>query len=277
MKDLNAHNQKILDKIVDKNYPTSPKFHDLSGQTLGRLKIDHYVGKDKNGNIFYYCHCKCGNDIIVQYSSLSSGVTTSCGCAHADIMRKKLTTHGLRYHPLYKTWCNMLSRCYNLNNQDYDLYGGKGIKVCDEWNSKNPEGFKNFHDFMINNGWKYEEDFKKKLTIDRYDSDLDYCPENCRVVTMKVQGNNTSRNAYLQLNNYVFTEAIWSEITGINPNTIHKRKLKGWTDAEVLCTPLNNKDPNPCIIYQIPEKYLILNQYNKFCDKGLIQRDPNYT
>lgn len=78
--------------------------------------------KNKSGNLFYQCTCECGKVLIVQYSSITSGVTTSCGCAHADIMREKLTTHGLRHHPLYRVWENMIDRCRNPNNTHYDIY-----------------------------------------------------------------------------------------------------------------------------------------------------------
>lgn len=275
MKDLAAHNQMLLDKIVDSSIPTSPKFHDLSGKTFGRLKVDKYVGKNKSGNLFYQCTCECGKVLIVQYSSIPSGVTTSCGCAHADIMREKLTTHGLKDHPIYKTWENMHKRCYNKNNQDYPLYGGKGIKVCDEWNSSNINGFKNFYDWSITNGWKLFKG-KKKLTIDRIDSDKDYCPENCRWVSQKVQANNTSRNIYYRVGPYVFTAAIWSEIIGLSDETIRKRHNKGWSDTEVICTPSPSSEPNPCKILYVPSEYEIYNQYQKFVDKGLIEPEKEY-
>lgn len=58
---------------------------------------------------------------------------------------------------LYKIWSNMKSRCYNKNRSNYKYYGGKGIKICDEWLS----AFVVFHDWAINNG------YQENLTIDR--------------------------------------------------------------------------------------------------------------
>lgn len=46
-------------------------------------------------------------------------------------------THGLsgRNKRLYKIWKEMRYRCNNPSNKSYYRYGGRGIKVCDEWNN----------------------------------------------------------------------------------------------------------------------------------------------
>lgn len=73
----------------------------------------------------------------------------------------------------YRTWVGMRQRCSNPNNPKYKRYGGRGIKVCDEWND-----IKSFQEWSLSNGWK------EGYSIDRIDNDGDYCPNNCKWVSV---------------------------------------------------------------------------------------------
>ena len=87
-------------------------------------------------------------------------------------------THNFRSHVLYYTWQNMLRRCYNVHHQDYHLYGGRGITVCDEWRY---------------NPWKFAEYMGIKpngYTLDRKDTNGNYEPGNCRWVDNSTQAYN---------------------------------------------------------------------------------------
>lgn len=41
--------------------------------------------------------------------------------------------HGLKDHPIYNVWKSMRQRCNNYNNENYQRYGGRGIRVDSKW------------------------------------------------------------------------------------------------------------------------------------------------
>ena len=133
--------------------------------------------------------------------------------------------HGMSGTRIYKTWHNIRSRCKNPNASKYENYGGKGITICEEWDSS----FENFYEWAMENG--YEEG----LTIDRIDGTGNYEPDNCRWVTPKEQANNTRANVRIEWNGINHTLTEWSEITGIKANTIRKRIFElGWSVEHAL-------------------------------------------
>lgn len=204
---------------------------DLSGQRFGRLVVikeaePYYPPNSNKRHRKWLCKCDCGNYCNAYQGGLLSGETKSCSCLRKENVGHTMNKHSIQ-HPLYKVLLSMRQRCSNPNASEYEHYGGRGIKVCDEWN-KTPGGYDSFYEWAMSNG------YKKGLTIDRINNDGNYEPSNCRWVTQKEQANNTSPNHYLTYNNRTLNIMQWSEETGINYATIIARIKYGWTTEEVL-------------------------------------------
>lgn len=120
--------------------------------------------------------CSCGTTREVRTCSLRRGASLSCGCLERELSIKRGTTHGQRQTRLYRIWLLMKNRCHNPNANNWEWYGGKGIKVCRKWHK-----FETFYSWALSNGYKDD------LTIDRINGNRNYCPSNCRWVTKDFQ------------------------------------------------------------------------------------------
>ena len=118
--------------------------------------------------------------------------------------------------PWYGSYNSMLQRCENPNAANYDLYGGRGIKVCEEW-----------HDIEVFKKWVKESNYKDGLSIDRIDVNKDYEPSNCRWATAKKQANNRRNTIYVTIDGLTKTISEWAEFSGINRSTLNGRYQNG--------------------------------------------------
>ena len=150
----------------------------------------------------------------------------------------KRQKHGKSNTRLYRIWRNMKSRCHCSTASKYYLYGGKGIDVYQEWS----ENFMNFYQWAIQNG------YQENLTIDRIDSNKDYCPDNCRWATYKEQnshlnynGNNPFNSVIIEYNGIKLSLTEWAEKIGVNPKTLRARYERGWSVQRMLETPTIKK------------------------------------
>lgn len=199
---------------------------DVTGRKFGLLTAIcfSYI---KRTNQFWKFQCDCGKIKIMKLSSVKYQ-NKSCGCINSGRFVKK---HGLSLTKIYKAWSHMIDRCYKQKAKGYKNYGGRGISVCEEWKNN----FQAFYDWSIING--YQDD----LTIDRINNDGNYCPENCRWITIDIQSNNKSDNHYITFNGKTQTLTQWSHETNIKQPTIRQRLKRGWSIEKSLTTQLLRK------------------------------------
>lgn len=145
--------------------------------------------------------------------------------------KAKHYTHGLTGTRIYKTWESMKSRCYNKNDGKYSKYGGRGIRVCDEWLGKH--GAKNFAEWAYHNGFD-ESKKQKEQSIDRIDVNGNYEPGNCRFTNAKVQANNKTNTVFLEYGGKRKSLQELAEETGIKEGTIRWRLNNGYSTERAL-------------------------------------------
>jgi hypothetical protein len=154
---------------------------DLSGRRFGRLVAVKIANKSSNGNI-WNCICDCGSETRVLSTNLIRNHTKSCGCLRTEKVTDMNRTHGMRHERLYSIWTDMKTRCNNPKKDMYYAYGGKGIRVCDEWEK----------DFLCFHKWAMENGYGINLTIERKDNSEGYGPLNCKWATTLEQSRNRS-------------------------------------------------------------------------------------
>jgi hypothetical protein len=106
-----------------------------------KTKIKHFPGEKfgdwtvikevdiGNGRGMFLCQCVCGEESLVFGYKLRNGGSTKCRkCSGVGILK-----HGMHKAPEYQAYMNMIKRCSSKPGNDWDNYGRRDIKVCDEW------------------------------------------------------------------------------------------------------------------------------------------------
>lgn len=207
------------------------------GDVFGQLTVTEELGKIKpnvSNHLYYKCRCSCGNETITRGTMLKNGKSRKCKkCSSRENLGSDLEyKHGMTNTRMFHIWQGIIARCNNTNHKYYKDYGGRGIRVCDEWE----DGFIAFYNWSMANGYTEE------LTIDRINNDGNYTPDNCRWTDKVTQANNTRGNRQIEYKGETHTIAEWGRITGIKAYNIDNRLNKyGWSVEQALSTPINKK------------------------------------
>lgn len=197
-------------------------FIDLTGKQFGRLTVieraEDQVSPSGRHRAMWLCKCECGNTKVINGENLKGGKTLSCGCLHRQRAREAMLKHGDTDSRLYNVWSAIKRRCYKQDDPAYSWYGGRGVKMCEEWRND----YSAFREWALESGYRYDAK-RGECTLDRVDNDGDYTPSNCRWVSMKEQANNKSTNHYIAFGDVTHTIAEWAEILDMPYSKLRKQ------------------------------------------------------
>lgn len=206
-----------------------PKFINMTGQKFNHLTVLSRNGVQGKGQAAWLCRCDCGNEATIRGDQIRSGHTKSCGCQRMVIVKAAITTHGRARTRVHTIWIQMRGRCQNPNNSAFSYYGGRGIQVCERWES--------FENFLSDMG----EPPTTGHSIDRIDANSNYSPQNCRWSTDTEQSWNKRSTRFVDIGGIIKPMAVWIKEFGIGHGTVYKRMAKGMTPEEAITTPVNAK------------------------------------
>lgn len=199
------------------------RYGDLTGRRFGRWMVRERAENIGLGRA-WVCVCDCGIIRNVEQRHLVAGASASCGCLsnerHAALMAQRNKTHGLSKRPEYCIWKEMLRRCRDPKRPGYENYGGRGIKVCPEWE-------KSFEAFFSHIGPRPAPN----LSLDRIHNDGNYEPGNVRWATRRTQRLNSRRIHPITIDGVTRTMTEWCKVNGISYEKAKNRiRVLGWPD-----------------------------------------------
>lgn len=203
----------------------------MEGHRFGRLTVISEAPASKGGRR-WNCRCECGGEITARSGDLRRGKYVSCGCAKKERVatyRGQQITHGAtiggKESPEFTVWMKMRDRCGNPNSPAYRYYGGRGITICERWQS--------FAAFLEDVGARPSA----AHTLDRLENDRGYDPGNVRWATHTEQQRNRRDNVRLTLNGETKCLVEWAEEAGLKVVTVQTRLRRGWSVEDALLTP----------------------------------------
>lgn len=195
------------------------------GRKFGKLTVTGFVFKNKRW--LWECKCDCGGSTICYPNLLIRGKQKSCHCGKSITFHNMNYKHGGAGTRLYEIWCGMRKRCNNPNSKRYKNYGGRGIKIANEW-----EEYEEFQRWAVENG------YQDGLTLERKDVDGDYCPENCTWIPLKSQALNKTSNIKIEIDGIEKPLSEWCKQFGLKYSTAYSRIHRGIDPEDAIKTPV---------------------------------------
>lgn len=202
----------------------------MTGLKFGRLLVicrGEYPRRPKIAA--WFCRCVCGKAVVVPGPSLRRGLTKSCGCLWKDWSysdRKHGFGRKKARRPEYTAWASMKSRCQCKANKEFPNYGGRGIRVCRQWQ-------KSFAQFFQDMGPRPGP----RYSLERVKVNGDYEPGNCRWATRPEQARNKRTNHLITANGRTQVMTDWLREVGLDHKAFYARLRAGWTEEMAVTIP----------------------------------------
>lgn len=190
------------------------KVKNIVGRKIGRLTAIKYIDVVNNKSRWLF-KCDCGNEKVIFSAHVKSENTVSCGCLQKERKIAASTKHGACKTKTYKIWTGIKARCTNPNRENYNRYGGSGIKICDRWNAS-------FDNFLKDMG----ECPSNLHSIERIDPNKNYTKNNCKWELLSKQNRNKKNSLLVEFNGEKRPLIEWCEMLGMKYSTIFQRLYK---------------------------------------------------
>ena len=202
----------------------------LTGQRFGELRVLRRA-RSISRNAAWLCRCSCGQQVIVRMDRLTLGLKKAC-CINGHRSPAIHPYSGWREHPHeYQSWKSMHARCRDKGYKGFAYYGGRGIKVCEQW--------KKFPQFLADMGPKPTP----AHTIERKDVNGNYEPGNCRWATLREQARNTRRSLYVEHEGKRRLLIELCEALQVSYSRVSGRLKIGWHLEQALRVPMPPRKP----------------------------------
>ena len=197
---------------------------DITGRRFGSLMALRPTGRINGArNKIWMFRCDCGRSCEIDGYSVRSGKQNSCPRCGQARSTAASTKHGMSESVEFRTWTDIQTCCHNPNSTSYQLYGGRGIKVCDRWRAS-------FADFLADMGPRPDGH-----SIDRYpNNNGDYDPSNCRWANLRQQSLNKRTTIRCAIAGQSKTLFEWAELAGLRYATVYMRHRNGYRGPDLI-------------------------------------------